>query len=253
MTHYEVAFRLQHECPYNTFSRKHPAAVISHWCNWNRDILEISHQDLQNSEIQSSIQELTKTLGTRIIRRSFTKSNIQVVLQRCACYNVPPPTLPTIERRNCLDLQPAVYTDGWEWYRVIAFSDRDVKDLFSDLKGCRVEVTSRKTVEDESVRDTFLVSSVSLFGALTEKQRKALITALDNGYYRIPRTATAGEIAERLGLPRTSFVDHLRKAENKIILASGPYLRLQQGLWKQTPDTCQPSTYPIQLSKEKMK
>jgi predicted DNA binding protein len=33
-----------------------------------------------------------------------------------------------------LELQPAVYTDGWEWYRLIAFNERDIKNLFKDLE-----------------------------------------------------------------------------------------------------------------------
>jgi len=71
-----------------------------------------------------------------------------------------------------------------------------------------------------------LVSTSTLFGNLTTKQRRALITALDNGYYHMPRRATAGEIAEKLRVPRTSYVDHLRKAENKVLKAVGSYLRM---------------------------
>lgn len=229
MTHYEVAFKLQHDCPYNAFSKKHPSVVISHWCNWSRDVLEIAHRDLQNdSGMKSDLQELTKSLGTKIIRRSYAKSNLQVVLMHCACDSIPPPTQPVIEKRNCLELQPAIYSEGWEWYRVIAFSERDLKNLFKDLDDyCDIEMISRRSISDQSVRETFLVSSASLFGTLTQKQTKALMTALDNGYYRLPRTSTAGEIAGLMGVPRTSFVDHLRKAENKVLQAVGPYLRLK--------------------------
>ena len=227
MPHFEVSFKLQHECPYNAFSKTHPAVVISHWCNWSRDVLEIAHRDLHDQWIQKSIKELTTALGTRIIRRSYASSNLQVVLQHCACDKIPPPTLPVIEGRNCLELQPAIYTGGWEWYRVIAFSERDIKNLFKDLdRYCKVEVTSRRTISEESIHDTFLVSTGSLFGGLTNKQRRALITALDNGYYHMPRRATAGEIAGKLSIPRTSYVDHLRKAENKVLQGVGSYLRL---------------------------
>ena len=227
MGHVEVAFKLQHECPYNAFSKTHPAAIISHWCNWSRDVLEIGHRDLRNERIQRSIQELTRALGTRIIRRSYTSSNLQIVIQHCACDKIPPPTLPVIEGRNCLELQPAIYTGGWEWYRVIAFSENDLRHLFKDLeRHCKVEVTSRRSIANESIRDTFLVSTATLFGNLTGKQRRALIMALDSGYYQLPRRATAGKIAEKLKVPRTSYVDHLRKAENKVLQAVGSYLRL---------------------------
>jgi len=227
MPHFEVAFKLQHECPYNAFSKTHPAAIISHWCNWSRDVLEIAHRDLREEKMRKSVQELTRALGAKIIRRSFASSNLQIVLQHCACDKIPPPTLPVIEGHNCLELQPAVYTDGWEWYRVIAFSERDIRHLFKDLdEYCKVEVTSRRSISNESIRDTFLVSTTTLFGSLTTKQSRALIMALDNGYYNMPRNATAGQIAEKLRVPRTSYVDHLRKAENKVLQAAGSYLRL---------------------------
>jgi len=227
MPYFEVAFKLQHKCPYNAFSKMHPAVIISHWCNWSRDVLEISHKGLQDERIQKGIQQMTNALGTRIIRRSFTSSNLQIVLQHCACDKIPPPTLPVIEGCNCLAVQPAVYTDGWEWYRVIAFSERDLSRLFKDLDDeCTVEVTSRRSISNESIRDTFLVSTATLFGNLTTKQRRALIVALDSGYYHLPRGATAGEIARKLRVPRTSYVDHLRKAENKVLQAVGSYLRM---------------------------
>jgi len=231
MTHYEVSFKLQHDrCPYNEFSKAHPSVIISHWCNWSKDVLEITHREIQNDlELKKDLQKLTKTLGAKIIRRSYARASVQVVFMHCACDQIPPPTLPMIEKRNCLELQPAVYSDGWEWYRVIAFSDRDLKDLFKDLdKHCSmIEIISRRSISDESVRDTFLLSTASLFGTLTDKQTRALMTALDNGYYRLPRNATAGDIARLMGVPRTSFVDHLRKAENKVLQAVGPYLRLK--------------------------
>jgi len=209
----------------------YPYVVISHWCNWSRDVLEIAHVDLRDVRVQRSIHELRKALGTKVIRRTSAGSNLQIVLQHCACDKIPPPTLPVIEGHNCLELQPAIYTGGWECYRVIAFSEKDLRHLFKDLgKYCKVEVTSRRSIPNESIRDTLLVSTAALFGGLTAKQRRALISALDQGYYQMPRSATAGEIAKRLSVPRTSYVDHLRKAENKVLQAVGSYLRLNPTL-----------------------
>ena len=107
-----------------------------------------------------------------------------------------------------------VYTGAWEWYRVMAFLEQDIKKLFKDLeRHCEVEVTSRKSISEESVHSSLLISAGSLLSGLTEKQTRAFIAALDNGYYNLPRNASAMEIARRLGIPRSSFVDHLRKAQ----------------------------------------
>jgi len=228
MTYYELAFKLQHDCPYCNFSRDHPSAAISHWCNWSRDVLEITHGGPKSTHEQLAIRQMLKNIGSKVIRTSRAASNLQVVLQHCACDKLPPPTLPTIEKCNCLNLQPMIYTGGYEWYRVMAFSERDMKRLFRDLeRHCTVEVTSRRSVSEESIHTDSLVSTASLLGGLTRKQANALLVALDNGYFNLPRSATAVELAQRLGVPRTSFVDHLRKAQNKIIRGVGPYLRLR--------------------------
>ncbi len=193
-------------------------------------MLEIAHKNLEDQTIIKSIRDLIQQLGTKVLRRSQAMTNLQVVLQHCACDKLPPPTLPVIERRNCLEIQPALYTGGWEWYRVVAFSERDLRNLFKDLdKDCNVEILSKTAISEESVRETFPVSTATLLGKLTSRQLQALVMALDNGYYNIPRTATAGEIAQRLRIPRTSFFDHLRKGENKVLHAVGPYLRLKPG------------------------
>ena len=228
MTYYEVSFKLQHDCPYNNFSKEHPSATVSHWCNWSRDVLQIAYSDVQSGSIDQAVRQMLKQVGSMIIKTPRSSSNLRLILQHCACDTLPPPTLPVIEKRNCLNLQPMIYTGGWEWYHITAFSDSDVRNLFKDLeKDCTVEVTSRRAISEDSAHTNLLVSTRSLFGGMTRKQVEALLIALDNGYFNLPRTATAKEIAKRLKIPRTSFTEHLRKAQNKTIQAVGAYLRLQ--------------------------
>lgn len=97
----------------------------------------------------------------------------------------------------------------------IAFSQRDIKALFKELEAfCKVEVVSRQTVEIGSIRDAFVISTADLFGGITKRQVQALEQALESGYYGVPKKNTAKEIANRAGLPRTTFEEHLRKAES---------------------------------------
>lgn len=230
MSYYEVDFRLQHECPYSEFSQAHPSVVMSHWCNWNQDVIEILHPEEPEPRIRRDLRRMIGQLGSMAVRASQTGPRERIMIQQCACDRLPPPTLPTIEERNCLNLQPMIYSEGWERYRIAAFSDRDIKRLFHDLERVsRVELVSRRTIDEGSVHESLMVSTTSLLSALTEKQARALVTALDHGYYNMPRGATSLEIARRLGIPRTSFAEHLRKAQNKVIAAVGPYLRMRTG------------------------
>ncbi len=228
MTYYEIDLRLQHDCPYSDFSRAHPSVVVSHWCNWSRDVLEFAGPDVEGPAVRRAIRQVLGKLGGRTIRASDVGAHVRLVLQHCACDALPPPTLPTIERRNCLNLQPMVYAKGWEHYRLVGFSDRDVRAVVRDLsRRARVELVARRSVPEGGIHERLMISSGALLSGLTDRQAQALVVALDHGYYNFPRAATSVEIAERLGTPRTSFVDHLRKGQNKVMQAVGPYLRMR--------------------------
>ena len=110
---------------------------------------------------------------------------------------------------------------------MISFSQKDIKATFDELtKFSKYEIISRTTRPDYSVRETFVVSTNKLFGELTGKQRDALAAALDNGYYRVPKKVTTDEIAHQMGQPRTTYEEHLRKAESKVLRSVAPYLEL---------------------------
>jgi DNA-binding CsgD family transcriptional regulator len=57
----------------------------------------------------------------------------------------------------------------------------------------------------------------SLLSKLTLKQRQALLTAYALGYYDIPRRISSEELARHLNADKSTVVEHLRKAERKLI------------------------------------
>jgi hypothetical protein len=57
----------------------------------------------------------------------------------------------------------------------------------------------------------------SPLGALTEKQRRVLVTAFNLGYYDMPRKVDGEELARRLNLGASALVAHRRKAERRIL------------------------------------
>ncbi len=227
MVYFKVAFKVRHECPYSTFSEEFPQVTISHWCNWSMDVVEILSDNLAEENIQDGIRRMFTKLGSQVIRSSNGGDKLQVILQHCSCDMLPPPTLPLIEEYECLDLQPRVYSKGWEYYQVLSFSGSDIKRLIEALsEKAAVRVISKSMISEDAVHDSLLVSASSLIGNLTRKQVWAITSAFENGYYDHPRRANAEEIAIRNGVPRTSFVDHLRKAESKIIGSVFPYLKM---------------------------
>src|SRR2546422_206499 len=66
----------------------------------------------------------------------------------------------------------------------------------------------------------------SLFAELTGKQVDAVLKAHRYGYYTSPRQITTESIAKGSGLSRSTYEEHLRKAENRIMGSLIPYMQL---------------------------
>jgi hypothetical protein len=60
-------------------------------------------------------------------------------------------------------------------------------------------------------------SSDDLMSCLTEKQREVMTAAKDSGYYQYPRTISATQLAEKLGMSKATILEHLRKAEVRLM------------------------------------
>ena len=57
----------------------------------------------------------------------------------------------------------------------------------------------------------------SLLSKLSIKQRQALLTAFALGYYEVPRKISSEELSSHLNADKSTVVEHLRKAEKKLI------------------------------------
>jgi predicted DNA binding protein len=227
MTLYETALRLQHDCPLNDLSKQHPELVMSSWCNSDTDVIEISKEGVEIEQLQADVESMWRKMKVKPLRISRSGRDLAVVIRHCGCNNISAPVTPVFEKHRCLELQPCVYKGGWEYYRIISFSEKDARNVFATLgKYAKVEVISRRAIKSGAVKETMLVSTNALFGGLTRKQVQALVFALENGYYQVPKKVTTEEMANKLRLPRTTYEEHLRKAEGKVLRSMAPYISM---------------------------
>jgi predicted DNA binding protein len=65
-----------------------------------------------------------------------------------------------------------------------------------------------------------------LLSSIPPRQREFLNTAVERGYFEIPRQVTLEEIADEMDVTKTTASNHLRKIERKLIRFLLPYINL---------------------------
>jgi predicted DNA binding protein len=221
---FEVVLKVSHDCPFCNFSSEFPKVKIFSWCNGEHDVIEFVLEDINDLP---KILDRASMFGD-VIESSSNSQNIQILTRKCACECSPDKAVtPNFEIYNILKIPPDIYHKGWEYYRLICFQSEDLTNLCEKLRktGFKYEIL-RKIPFEGSISSSLTLTADALFANLTEKQMDALLTAFNNGYYGVPRRTDVKTIANRKNVPRTTFTEHLRKAETKIITSLVPYIQL---------------------------
>ncbi|MFC6963854.1 helix-turn-helix domain-containing protein [Halocatena marina] len=99
----------------------------------------------------------------------------------------------------------------------------DENNLFVTLVG--IDTSLRNVLQsipdeiDVSVHDAggYYPDTNNLLSLLTERQLEVFETAVEHGYYDVPRCATHQDIADELGCAPSTVDEHLRKAEASVV------------------------------------
>ncbi|MFD1571430.1 helix-turn-helix domain-containing protein [Halorubrum laminariae] len=91
----------------------------------------------------------------------------------------------------------------------------------------RVDVTGpheRVATFGDALRDVgadfevdYVQQRVNPGGSLTERQREVLFEAVDHGYYDVPREATLTEVAEHVGIAKSTCSEVLQRVERTVV------------------------------------
>ncbi len=67
--------------------------------------------------------------------------------------------------------------------------------------------------------NSLMPGSESLLSRLTTKQRQAVLLGYALGYYEVPRRITSEKLAGRLNVGKSTLIEHLRKAQKRLMSA----------------------------------
>ncbi|MGM0592223.1 MAG: helix-turn-helix domain-containing protein [Halobacteriota archaeon] len=221
MSLYEASFRVKHECPYREISERYPDLTIREWYLDDCQVIEITAPGSPTDDLLDEIDRL----GT-VLHESVDDAGLHVVTQSCLC-SLEDSIIERFEAHNCLYQPPTIHRQGWEHYSVIAFDEGDIRALLGELKADRdIEVLSKTAITEQRIPHSMLAPVDQLFEDVTERQMAALRLALESGYYEQPRKTSLRELADQTAVARSTYEEHLRKAENKILTNAGQFLRL---------------------------
>ena len=222
MTLFEVAFKVTHDCPYCNLSKKYPRLKMFDWCNREYDVIELIMDE--PDEYSAVIDEISKIKG--MVEKSSDLHNAHFFVKKCYCKTEDSVTR-ILDEFDFLQISPVIYRHGWEYYRVIVFRHEDLKALMQrfEKRGIKYEIL-RKVGFDGFIAGSLTLTADALFSDLTEKQMDALLTAYSSGYYSLPRKANVQDIAHKKKVSRTTYQEHLKKAENKLVASLVPYVQL---------------------------
>ncbi|RZV10698.1 hypothetical protein BDK88_1876 [Natrinema hispanicum] len=218
---YEASFRVKHECPYREISEHYPDLTIREWYLSDCQVIEITSPESPADELLEEIDQI----GT-LLHKSVDDDGLHVVTQSCLC-SLEDSIIGRFEQYNCLYQPPTIHRHGWEHYTVIAFDESDVRALLQELEDDRdIEVLSKTAITEQQIPHSMLAPVDQLFDDVTERQLAALRLALESGYYEQPRQTSLRELASQTAVARSTYEEHLRKAENKLLTNAGQFLRL---------------------------
>jgi predicted DNA binding protein len=217
----DARIRVHHPCPYCDLSEDFPGALLLLWCDNRRDTFLVSSPD------EREFRRLRSKLRTSFRARVLLEEGTSALLELPDFEWTEPPSVTGLARRGRVwVLPPVVYAEGRETYRLVSPTRERLNRLIHRLRRLGdVEILS---IVDRAGLDTvrdYPTASVHFFEGLSDRQTRSLVAAHDAGLFDIPARASWTAVARGLGLSRSTFGEHLRKAQRRLLLNSYALLK----------------------------
>jgi predicted DNA binding protein len=205
-------------------TRRFPSTSIFIWCNKENDVVEVVVRNPE--DYQLVVKEIRALSIADVIEEISDDQRLYLSVHECHCMEQNT-IIRHIGELDILNIFPNMVENGWVYHRLIVFRHGDFEELLKrfDKWGWYYKIL-RKVPFDGFIASSVTISADALFSGLTERQMDAILTAYRHGYYNLPRNADVQSIAAQEKVPRTTFQEHLQKAENKLVSALVPHIQL---------------------------
>jgi class 3 adenylate cyclase/predicted DNA binding protein len=217
----EARMRVHHPCPYCDLSVEFPRTLLLLWCDNRRDVFLVSSPDA--GELRQVLSAFRDSFHGRCTVQDGPEAVVVVPDFEWA----DPPSVTGLARRTGVwTLPPVLYHGGRETYHFVAPARSELNRLIARVRRLGevelLSVTDREGLG--TVRDGTLAPA-HFFEGLTEKQTRAIVAAYEGGLLDVPAHRGWGEVARSQGLSRSTFGEHLRKGQHRLLVNSYPLLK----------------------------
>jgi len=129
---------------------------------------------------------------------------------------VTPPTPESIAREYGMQFETSTIDDGIRTLSGYLPTDSAVPNLLADLRSIFEHTTLTRVTAAMTQSRATTTTTAQLLAPLTTRQREILSQAYYDGYFEEPRAINATELADRFGIARATFTQHLRTAQRKL-------------------------------------
>lgn len=159
----------------------------------------------EEKSIQKFINDLKKDKG---VKRIEHKSNVFSMLEYAK--DIPSFFL----EPEIFFIKPVLSNiDGYEYWEIASWEKSRIDRFIRNLGKSKIDVKIQSIIQSKLSEIHF----PKIMPKLTKKQKKAIEIAIINGYYQYPRKKDLKDLAGIMHIGISTFQEHLRRAENKII------------------------------------
>lgn len=129
-----------------------------------------------------------------------------------------------IEQAGCFRHPTVAVRGGIENWTVYTRDKEAVREFVDSVEALDNEVAVVRNVDIGSLTEKAVIQHAPLRMALTDGQAAAFRAALELGYYRADERVTIADIADHLGVHRSTAGEHVKRAENTLLSEIGSRL-----------------------------
>jgi hypothetical protein len=222
----ELAIR-HHGCPVSDVSSDHPGVRFE-------NIRRVGSADGrgkrllcfegERSAVEAFVADFRAHPATEGLERVSTDDRSAYYISEIDYSGENPSIRNLIERAGCFRHPTVVVRGGIEHWTVYTRSKESVREFVDSVERLDNDVEVVRNVDIGPLTDEGAARNAPLRAALTDRQAEAFRTALSMGYYERGSRVTIEDIADRLGVHRSTAGEHVKRAENTLLSEIGARL-----------------------------